>query len=129
MSAEIAPETTPRDEVPTAHDGPGLDALHHVAFEAADVAKAVDWYRDKFACEIAYQDETWALLKFANVSIAFVTPGQHPPHLGFLTPKAKEYGELKPHRDGTQSLYIEDPHGNAVELLDPLHVDGTPVDV
>ncbi|MEM1060729.1 MAG: VOC family protein [Planctomycetota bacterium] len=121
MSAETVAETP---AVETA-----LDPLHHIAIESADVAKTVDWYRAHFRCEIAYQDETWALLKFANVSVAFVTPGDHPPHLGFISPRAKEHGELKPHRDGTQSIYIADPHGNAVELLDPLHIDGTPLTV
>uniref|UniRef100_A0A7C2P7E4 VOC family protein n=1 Tax=Schlesneria paludicola TaxID=360056 RepID=A0A7C2P7E4_9PLAN len=96
-----------------------LDRLHHVAIEVSDIAAAVDWYRSTFACEIAYQDATWAMLKFANVSIAFVLPGQHPPHLGFVTPAAHNYGQLKRHRDGTESVYISDPAGNAVELLSP----------
>jgi catechol 2,3-dioxygenase-like lactoylglutathione lyase family enzyme len=96
-----------------------LDSIHHIAISVDDIAKAVDWYRKTFRCEIAYQDETWAMLKFANASLALVIPGQHPPHLGFVTPTAADYGELKTHRDGTRSLYISDCSGNAVELLDP----------
>ena len=96
-----------------------LDSIHHIAISVDDIAAAVDWYRGTFTCEIEYQDETWALLKFANASLALVLPNQHPPHIGFVTPKAEEYGELKTHRDGTRSIYIADSSKNAVELLDP----------
>ena len=96
-----------------------LDSLHHIAISVDDVSKAVDWYRQTFRCEVEYQDETWAMLKFANASLALVIPGQHPPHLGFATPRAASHGELKTHRDGTRSVYISDSAGNAVELLDP----------
>ena len=96
-----------------------LDSIHHVAISVDNIATAVDWYRTTFRCEIEYQDETWALLKFANASLARVIAEQHPPHLGFVTPKAESYGELKLHRDGTRSIYISDPTGNAVELMDP----------
>lgn len=96
-----------------------LDSLHHVAVSVNDIAGAVKWYRETFRCEIAYQDETWAMLRFANCSLALVIPGQHPPHLGFVTPTetAESYGTLKTHRDGTRSIYIADPAGNPVELL------------
>ncbi|MFH5804845.1 VOC family protein [Alienimonas sp. DA493] len=102
---------------------PTLDRLHHVAVEADDIETAVEWYQEHFSCRVAYQDDTWALLKFANVSLALVTPGQHPPHLGFVHPEAAKFGELKPHRDGTESLYLSDPHGNAVELLSTKGID------
>lgn len=98
---------------------PGLDSVHHVAIVVQDIAQAVDWYRNTFRCEIAYQDETWALLRFANLGLALVVPHQHPGHLGFVTPRAAEFGTLKRHRDGTESIYISDPSGNAVELLSP----------
>jgi len=99
-----------------------LDSIHHVAISVSNIATAVDWYRATFRCEVEYQDDTWALLKFANASLALVIAEQHPPHLGFVTPKAESYGELKTHRDGTRSIYISDPSGNAVELLDPQSV-------
>ncbi len=100
-----------------------LDRLHHVAISVDDVASAVQWYRERFRCEIVYQDATWAMLQFANVQMALVVPGQHPPHLGFVTPRASQYGELRTHRDGTRSVYISDVSGNAVELMDPDSVD------
>ncbi|MCA9033610.1 MAG: VOC family protein [Planctomycetaceae bacterium] len=96
-----------------------LDSLHHIAISVPNIAEAVDWYTSTFRCEIAYQDETWAFLKFANLHVALVIPDQHPPHIAFVTPKAGSFGELKTHRDGTRSLYISDVGGNAVELMDP----------
>jgi len=95
-----------------------LDSIHHVAISVENIATTVDWYREKFQCEIAYQDETWALLKFNNISLALVIPDQHPPHIGYTSAEAEKYGELKTHRDGTRSVYITDPAGNIVEMMD-----------
>ncbi|MBI1346338.1 VOC family protein [bacterium] len=103
----------------TANTTTTLDRLHHVAISVQNIAESVEWYRATFSCEVSYQDATWALLKFDNVGIALVIPEQHPPHLGFATPKAHEFAPLKRHRDGTESVYISDPSGNAVELLSP----------
>ena len=99
-----------------------LDSLHHIAISVKEktIAEMVEWYRETFRCEVTYQDETWAMLQFENVQLALVVPGQHPPHLGFETPSAESHGELKLHRDGTRSIYIPDPAGNAVELLAPM---------
>jgi catechol-2,3-dioxygenase len=98
--------------------------LHHVAISVGDksIAEMVDWYRRTLGCEVAYQDETWAMLQFANVQVALVMPGQHPPHLGFETPEAERFGELRTHRDGTRSIYIPDPAGNPVEMMAPAEV-------
>jgi catechol 2,3-dioxygenase-like lactoylglutathione lyase family enzyme len=96
-----------------------LDAVHHVAIVVENIAEAVEWYRKTFRCDVTYQDETWAMLKFANLGMALVVPEQHPAHVGFVTPRAAEFGRLKRHRDGTESVYITDPSGNAVELLSP----------
>lgn len=95
-----------------------LDQIHHIAISVGNVADAVSWYQQKFQCEVAYQDETWALLKFANISLALVIPDQHPPHIGYTSTEAEKYGKLKTHRDGTRSVYIEDPFGNTVEMMD-----------
>ncbi len=43
-----------------------LDSLDHVAIPVEDVAAAVDWYTKTFRCEVSYQDDTWAFLKFGN---------------------------------------------------------------
>jgi len=94
-----------------------LDSIHHVAIEVKDIAEAVDWYTTHLKCAIAYQDGTWALLKFSNVSVALVLPGSHPPHLAIPCEHPEKYGEVKPHRDGTESVYLSDPFGNHIEMI------------
>jgi catechol 2,3-dioxygenase-like lactoylglutathione lyase family enzyme len=96
-----------------------LDTLDHVAIQVEDVARAVAWYRETFSVDVTYQDETWALLAFANVRLALVVPGQHPPHLAVVRPDAASFGPLKPHRDGTASVYTHDSEGNVLEIMAP----------
>ena len=93
------------------------DTIQHVAVVVPDIQQAVEWYTTKFNCTINYQDDTWALLDFANIQLALVTPGQHPAHIAFLNSEAEMFGPLQRHRDGTQSIYITDPFGNAVEMI------------
>ncbi len=95
-----------------------LDDLHHLAMSVDDIAKAVDWYASTFSCLVRYQDDTWALLQFANLQLALVIAEQHPPHVAFARTDAERFGALKTHRDGTRSCYIRDPAGNAVEIMD-----------
>lgn len=94
-----------------------LDSIHHLAIQVSDVPKALAWYKTTFHCEVMYEDESWALVRFANIQLALVTEGQHPPHLAFEREDAEAFGPLKTHRDGTRSTYIHDPFGNAVELI------------
>lgn len=96
-----------------------LDSIDHVALAVVDIPQAVEWYRGRFRCEVAYQDATWALLAFENVKLALVTTDQHPPHVGFVSPQAESFGELTKHRDGSRSVYISDPSNNSVEILAP----------
>jgi hypothetical protein len=95
------------------------DAIHHVALQVRDIGRAVDWYRSVLACELAHQDESWALLEFANLRVALVLPDEHPAHLAILRPDAARFGPLSEHRDGSRSAHIVDPWGNSIELLDP----------
>lgn len=100
------------------HVTPGpLDRIEHVAITVGDVAAAVAWYTANFRCTVAYQDATWALLEFINLKLALVIPEQHPPHVAFASPKAEAFGELTTRRDGTRSIYVRDPSGNAVEIM------------
>jgi catechol 2,3-dioxygenase-like lactoylglutathione lyase family enzyme len=93
-----------------------LDTMDHVAVSVTNIADTVDWYQKHFQCKVAYQDETWALVEFANIRLAFVLPSQHPDHFAVLgDPSA--YGKPNKHRDGTSSVYIQDPNGNKVEIL------------
>jgi catechol 2,3-dioxygenase-like lactoylglutathione lyase family enzyme len=95
-----------------------LDVLHHMAIPVHDVARAVHWYRSQFRVRVGYQDDTWALLEFANTRLALVIPAQHPPHIGVVHPTARAFGTLTTHRDGTASVYVSDSEGNAVEILE-----------
>ena len=95
-----------------------LDQLHHVAVSVTDLKKTLDWYRQTFSVETLYEDETWALIKFSNISLALVIPGQHPPHLCVTRQDAAQFGPLKTHRDGTRSVYVNDPSGNFIEVME-----------
>ena len=95
----------------------GLDSIDHVAIPVANIRDSVEWYTRTFQCEVRYQDDTWALLGFANMRLALVIPEQHPAHIGLVSDEAERFGQLKTHRDGTRSCYVEDPGGNAVEIL------------
>lgn len=94
-----------------------MEKLHHVAIAVTDIKKALDWYRAKFDVKTAHVDDSWALLHFNNVALALVLPEQHPPHIAVERDKAESYGTLTPHRDGTASVYIQDPWGNAIEII------------
>ncbi len=94
-----------------------LQSLHHVAISVTDIKRAIEWYSSRFECELKYQDDTWALLKFANIHLALVMPEQHPPHIALVAPNAADYGPLTQHRDGTSSIYILDSEGNHLEIM------------
>lgn len=100
-----------------------FDTIDHVAIPVPDVNQAVAWYTRMFRCKVCYQDETWALLGFANVQLALVLPRQHPPHIAFRNPEAAKFGGLTRHRDGTRSVYITDPFGNTIEMMEDGHPD------
>jgi len=102
-----------------------LDTLHHAAIRVKDVKEAVEWYTQRFRCNVEYQDATWAMLAFENVRLAFVLAEQHPPHIAIVGDPAA-FGEPQVHRDGTSSVYVKDPNGNNVEVL-ALAADAAPV--
>jgi catechol-2,3-dioxygenase len=93
------------------------DAIHHVAIQVKDIQRAIDWYEDNFNTKVTYQDESWALLKFNNLSLALVIPEQHPVHIAIENSEAEKYGQLTKHRDGTESVYIKDSEGNSIEIM------------
>ena len=95
-----------------------LDTLHHAALGVKNVRETVEWYTQRFKCNVEYQDDTWAMLAFENVRLAFVLAEQHPPHVAILGDPAA-FGEPKVHRDGTSSVYLTDPNNNNVEIMAP----------
>jgi catechol 2,3-dioxygenase-like lactoylglutathione lyase family enzyme len=100
-------------------------AFDHAAQIVPDIADAVAWYRDLFAdCVVLHQDATWAFIEAGGVKLAFVVRDQHPGHLAWrvsdadLRDLAERYGkEMKTHRDGTRSFYVDAPGGQAVEII------------
>jgi catechol 2,3-dioxygenase-like lactoylglutathione lyase family enzyme len=103
-----------------------MTQIHHIALHVNDVAAAVAWYCGTFDCRISYQDPTWAMLDFENISLALVSRGEHPPHIAVADSRAERFGRLSDHRDGTRSVYIQDSSGNCVEVLDSDSVSPRP---
>lgn len=97
----------------------------HAAQVVPDIEEAVAWYRELLPdAKVLYQDATWAFLEAGGVKLAFVVRDQHPGHLAWrvsddeLRRLAARYGkEIKPHRDGTRSFYLEAPGGQGVEMI------------
>ena len=94
-----------------------MDKIHHVAIQVKNLKESIKWYISNFDCKVYYEDETWAIIEFANVSLALVLPEQHPFHFAIEVDDAEKYGGLTLHRDGTASIYIQDPSDNNVEIL------------
>ena len=95
-----------------------LTSVDHIAVESKNIANSVKWYQDQFECKVKHQDETWALLKFANISLALVTPGDHPPHIAVVDKKIINDPKSKAHRDGIHFIYEKDPDSNFIEKID-----------
>ena len=95
-----------------------LSSIDHVAICVKSVSESVAWYTTKFQCDIIYSDDSWAFIQFGNIKLALVTAEQHPAHLAFEVSDADEYGNTSKHRDGSKSVYIHDPSGNAVEYIE-----------
>ena len=95
-----------------------MDKIHHIAIEVNNIIESVEWYQEQSNCTIVFVDDTWALLEYDNIKLALVLPNQHPPHICFQKEDAEKYGKLDTHRDGTKSVYIKDPSGNTIEMLD-----------
>ena len=95
-----------------------LTAIDHIAIESNDIAKSVDWYKNNFNCKVKYQDKSWAMLEFENLSVALVVPGQHPPHFAVVDETIGKLPKTKVHRDGIKYLYETDPDKNYIERID-----------
>jgi len=94
-----------------------MDTIHHIAIQVNNLEETLAWYKSQYDVKVVYQDDTWALLQFANVALALVLPSQHPPHFAIVSEHAERYGPLTTHRDGTASVYIQDPSGNQIEMI------------
>lgn len=88
--------------------------IDHIAVVVDDTVEAAKWYSKTYGARIEYTDTSWSLVSFSNIKLAFVLPGQHPPHFAF---EEKSLSEGNLHRDGSVSVYKEDPWGNVIELV------------
>jgi catechol-2,3-dioxygenase len=98
----------------------------HIALSSTNIAEDIEFYRSRFSkIGILYQDESWAFLEVGSIKIALVSPGEHPPHLAFRV-QSRELLEqmaadnnttIKVHRDRSESFYMSDPSGNAIEIV------------
>ena len=95
-----------------------LTYVDHIAIESTDIKKSTEWYQSQFNCTVKYQDNTWALLEFDNISLALVTPGDHPPHIAIVDENITSVANSKVHRDGIRYLYETDPDLNYIEKID-----------
>jgi catechol 2,3-dioxygenase-like lactoylglutathione lyase family enzyme len=97
----------------------------HVARVVPDIAEAVRFVTDLIPeSKVLYQDTSWAFVDAAGTKLAFVLRDQHPDHLAWrvgadeLEQLAAKHGkEIRSHRDGTRSFYVEGPAGIAVEII------------
>jgi len=96
-----------------------MDKLDHVAITVSNIEQAVSWYQGSFSCEVLYQTETEAMLKFANTNLQLILPSQRPSHLAFQKNDAETFGTLKQNKDGSRSCFISDSTGNLVEVIAP----------
>ena len=95
-----------------------LESIHHIAISVRDISVALDWYLHNFQCKVEYQDSSWALLKFRNIRLALVLPDMHPPHLAFIRNNLDSHDKKLKHRDDSISIYMKDPDGNYIELIE-----------
>tara|TARA_Y100001970_G_C14230849_1_gene858533 strand:- start:1973 stop:2278 length:306 start_codon:yes stop_codon:yes gene_type:complete len=94
-----------------------MDKIDHVAIQTENIDKSVEWFLNKFKCNVKYQDESWAMIEFENMKIALVLPDQHPPHIAVTCDDIEKHGNPGKHRDGSDFLYIEGLDENIFELI------------
>ena len=92
--------------------------IDHIALQVDDIYEGCEWYCGHFNANVAYFDETWAILEFDNIKLSLILPNQHRNHFAVeVKPENHPNLEFKPHRDGSNYHYLTDPWGNCVELI------------
>ncbi|MDA9946434.1 VOC family protein [Candidatus Marinimicrobia bacterium] len=94
-----------------------MDSIDHIAVQTDSIIDSVKWYKEMFSCEVEYEDDSWALLKFENTKLALVIPNQHPPHIAVKKDNLESFGSPVKHRDGSESVYVKSPDNNTFELI------------
>ena len=93
--------------------------LDHIAINVKNIAESVSWYTQRFGFEVAYIDDTWAMMKKGDLKLALTISRQHPPHIAFRVEREEDLPEDNPreHRDKTKYVYETDPDGNVIEWI------------
>ncbi|MEO6940554.1 MAG: VOC family protein [Candidatus Kapaibacterium sp.] len=103
-----------------------IATFDHIALQSNDIAGSIAFYQSMFPeLLVHFQDETWAIVTFADLKVAFVKPDQHPQHIALRVRSRPELTEestksastIKKHRDDSESFYVKDPFGNAIEIV------------
>lgn len=94
-----------------------MKPIDHIALVVDAPGDAARWYEAEFEASILYMDDTWAMVAFENIKMAFVLRGTHPAHFAMKVEQFSKEDTVKPHRDGSQSVYKRDPWGNIFELI------------
>ncbi len=94
-----------------------LDEIDHFAINVADIERSIKWYQNSFKCEVVFQNNTQAVLKFANVRLTLVLPSSEKSHISVYKDDAASLGTLRLRDDGLMTTFISDPTGNMVELV------------
>lgn len=97
----------------------------HVAQVVPSIADAVHFYRNLIPnLNVLYEDDSWAFVEAGGAKLAFVVRDQHPNHLAWRVSEAElnrlallHSREIKPHRDGTKSFYLDGPGGQSLEII------------
>lgn len=92
--------------------------IEHVTLAVADIARAVEWYRAVFRCRVDHQGPDRAVLAFANLAVHLVADALEPPSLTVASADVQNLGATERRADGTRSLRLVDPWGNAIEVVD-----------
>ena len=91
--------------------------IDHIALQVENPQSTAQWYCDNYGARMLYVDATWAFIEFDNIKMAFVVPEQHPQHFAFLVDSFEDGESVNEHRDGSISVYKQDPWGNSFELI------------
>ena len=94
-----------------------LTSVDHIAINVADLQQSIQWYTGSFDCEVLYEDQTQAIIQFANVKLSLILPSREPGHIALEREDANTFGELRKRREGIESTFISDPTGNRVEIV------------
>jgi catechol 2,3-dioxygenase-like lactoylglutathione lyase family enzyme len=92
--------------------------IDHVTIMVSDLEQSIKWYTTSFSCELMYQTKTIAVLKFENIKLVLSLPSEQRPHLAYLKPDTREFGEILEQADLCKSTFIADPTGNVLELVE-----------